>query len=101
MGAYFVVGNEKGGGRKINRLYGHVGPTALARMGHKTSASGILDLRQRTFGRYSTIAKIIPRKPGWTPFPPRCTSSEIEAGSLQPVRKTSIDNRLSAAGGRA
>ena len=50
MAHIIVVGNEKGGAGK-STVSMHVA-TALARMGHKVSALD-LDLRQRTFGRYS------------------------------------------------
>src|SRR6056297_2386368 len=50
MAHIIVVGNEKGGAGKAT-VSMHVA-TALARMGHKTSALD-LDLRQRTFGRYA------------------------------------------------
>jgi chromosome partitioning protein len=53
MARIIVVGNEKGGSGKSTTCM-HVA-TALARMGHKVGALD-LDLRQRTFGRYSRTA---------------------------------------------
>ena len=50
MAHIIVVGNEKGGAGK-STVSMHVA-TALSRMGHKVSTLD-LDLRQRTFGRYS------------------------------------------------
>lgn len=50
MAHIIVVGNEKGGAGK-STVSMHVA-TALARMGHRVNAID-LDLRQRTFGRYT------------------------------------------------
>ncbi|MEE4188097.1 MAG: division plane positioning ATPase MipZ, partial [Roseobacter sp.] len=50
MAHIIVVGNEKGGAGK-STVSMHVA-TALARMGHKINALD-LDLRQRTFSRYT------------------------------------------------
>ncbi|WP_299963200.1 division plane positioning ATPase MipZ [uncultured Roseobacter sp.] len=54
MAHIIVVGNEKGGAGK-STVSMHVA-TALARMGHRVNALD-LDLRQRTFGRYTENRK--------------------------------------------
>lgn len=94
MAHIIVVGNEKGGAGK-STVSMHVA-TALARMGHKTSALD-LDLRQRTFGRYSdNRAKFIQQSGLDLPSPRFHDLPEVASDQLRPGENV-YDRRLSAA----
>lgn len=94
MAHIIVVGNEKGGAGK-STVSMHVA-TALARMGHKVSALD-LDLRQRTFGRYTENRQAFLRKAGIElPSPQVHDLPEIAADALKPGENI-YDHRLSAA----
>lgn len=94
MAHIIVIGNEKGGAGK-STVSMHVG-TALARLGHKVSALD-LDLRQKTFGRYTQNRRAFLEKSGLDlPSPSYRELPEIEAGHLKPGENV-YDRRLSAA----
>lgn len=94
MAHIIVVGNEKGGAGK-STVSMHVA-TALARMGHKTSALD-LDLRQRTFGRYAENRAKFMEKSGLNlPSPRYHEMPEVAADQLKPGENV-YDRRLSAA----
>ena len=94
MAHIIVVGNEKGGAGK-STVSMHVA-TALARMGHKTSALD-LDLRQKTFGRYSANRIRFLEKSGVNlPSPRYRDLPEIDQSGLRPGENL-YDRRLSAA----
>ncbi|MEM6889550.1 MAG: division plane positioning ATPase MipZ [Pseudomonadota bacterium] len=94
MAHIIVVGNEKGGAGK-STVSMHVA-TALARMGHRVGALD-LDLRQRTFGRYTenrrsfiSKAKLALSSPDLHELP------DISPDALKPGENI-YDHRLSAA----
>ena len=94
MAHIIVVGNEKGGAGK-STVSMHVA-TAIARMGHKVSALD-LDLRQRTFGRYTENRNEFLRKSGLAlPSPRTHKLPEIAPETLKPGENI-YDHRLSAA----
>lgn len=94
MAHIIVVGNEKGGAGK-STVAMHVA-TALARMGHKTSALD-LDLRQKTFGRYAANrARFIEKSSMSLPSPRYHDLPEVDQASLKPGENM-YDRRLSAA----
>ena len=94
MAHIIVVGNEKGGAGK-STVSMHVA-TALARMGHKVSAID-LDLRQRTFGRYTENRAAFLAKAGLAlPSPYTHPLPEIAPETLEPGENI-YDHRLSAA----
>ena len=94
MAHIIVVGNEKGGAGK-STVSMHVA-TALARMGHKVSALD-LDLRQKTFGRYSHNRAKFQEKTGIElPSPHYRDLPEVDRDSLKPGENV-YDRRLSAA----
>jgi len=94
MAHIIVVGNEKGGAGK-STVSMHVA-TALARMGHKVSALD-LDLRQKTFGRYSENRAKFLAKSGLTlPTPDYHDLPAVAPSALKPGENI-YDHRLSAA----
>ncbi|KAG1715172.1 Sporulation initiation inhibitor protein Soj [Nymphon striatum] len=94
MAHIIVVGNEKGGAGK-STVSMHVA-TALARMGHRVGALD-LDLRQKTFGRYSANrAKHLETLGFDLPGPTYLDLPEIDQSSLKPGENI-YDHRLSAA----
>jgi len=94
MAHIIVVGNEKGGAGK-STVSMHVA-TALARMGHKISALD-LDLRQKTFGRYSeNRAKFLAASGLSLPSADYHELPEIDKSVLKPGENI-YDHRLSAA----
>ncbi|MEM1350780.1 MAG: division plane positioning ATPase MipZ [Pseudomonadota bacterium] len=94
MAHIIVVGNEKGGAGK-STVSMHVA-TALARMGHTISALD-LDLRQRTFGRYTENRAAFMKKAGLNLASPKThTLPEIAPETLKPGENI-YDHRLSAA----
>ncbi|MCR9147391.1 MAG: division plane positioning ATPase MipZ [Rhodobacteraceae bacterium] len=94
MAHIIVVGNEKGGAGK-STVSMHVA-TALARLGHKVSALD-LDLRQKTFGRYTQNRASYLKKSGLDlPSPRYHELPEIDAAKLKPGENV-YDRRLSAA----
>jgi chromosome partitioning protein len=94
MAHIIVVGNEKGGAGK-STVSMHIA-TALARMGHKVSALD-LDLRQRTFGRFSDNRRAFLKDSGLDlPSARSHDLPEINANELQPGENV-YDHRLSAA----
>lgn len=94
MAHIIVVGNEKGGAGK-STVSMHVA-TALARLGHKVSALD-LDLRQKTFGRYSVNRAAFLEKSGLAlPSPYYHDLPEVDQSSLKPGENV-YDRRLSAA----
>ena len=94
MAHIIVVGNEKGGAGK-STVSMHVA-TALARMGHKVSALD-LDLRQRTFGRYTENRAAFLQKTGLSLASARVHElPEIPPSTLKPGENI-YDHRLSAA----
>ena len=94
MAHIIVVGNEKGGAGK-STVSMHVA-TALARMGHKISALD-LDLRQRTFGRYTeNRAHFLKKAELPLPSPNAHPLPEIAIETLKPGENI-YDHRLSAA----
>ncbi|MGA9250956.1 MAG: division plane positioning ATPase MipZ [Roseobacter sp.] len=94
MAHIIVVGNEKGGAGK-STVSMHVA-TALARMGHKISALD-LDLRQRTFGRYTeNRANFLKKAELSLPSPNAHPLPEIALETLKPGENI-YDHRLSAA----
>jgi chromosome partitioning protein len=94
MAHIIVVGNEKGGAGK-STVSMHVA-TALARMGHKISALD-LDLRQRTFGRYTeNRASFLKKAELSLPSPNAHPLPEIALETLKPGENI-YDHRLSAA----
>ncbi len=94
MAHIIVVGNEKGGAGK-STVSMHVA-TALARMGHTVSALD-LDLRQKTFGRYTQNRASYLKKSGLDlPSPRYHELPEIDAAKLKPGENV-YDRRLSAA----
>lgn len=94
MAHIIVVGNEKGGAGK-STVSMHVA-TALARLGHAVSALD-LDLRQKTFGRYTHNRKTFLEKSGLDlPSPRYHELPEIDAAKLKPGENV-YDRRLSAA----
>ena len=94
MAHIVVVGNEKGGAGK-STVAMHVA-TALSRMGHKVSALD-LDLRQKTFGRYSMNRERFMEKSGLDlPSPRYHDLPEVDHSSLRPGENV-YDRRLSAA----
>ena len=94
MAHIIVVGNEQGGpGNSTVSM--HVA-TALARLGHKVAALD-LDLRQKTFGRYSTNRAQFLEKSGLSlPSPEYHDLPEINPTQLKPGENI-YDHRLSAA----
>ena len=94
MAHIIVVGNEKGGAGK-STVSMHVA-TALARLGHKTSALD-LDLRQRTFGRYADNRAKFMKKSGLNlPSPRFHDLPDVANDQLRPGENV-YDRRLSAA----
>lgn len=94
MAHIIVVGNEKGGAGK-STVSMHVA-TALARMGHKVSALD-LDLRQKTFGRYTANRARFLEKSGLNlPSPRYHELPEVDPAVLRPGENV-YDRRLSAA----
>jgi chromosome partitioning protein len=94
MAHIIVVGNEKGGAGK-STVSMHVA-TALARMGHRVSALD-LDLRQRTFGRYTENRMEFLKKAGLSLASPKTYPlPEIAPETLKPGENI-YDHRLSAA----
>ncbi|MEM6341665.1 MAG: division plane positioning ATPase MipZ [Pseudomonadota bacterium] len=94
MAHIIVVGNEKGGAGK-STVSMHVS-TALARLGHKVSGLD-LDLRQRTFGRYSENRKtFLSNAELELPGPAVHELPEIDPDSLRPGENI-YDQRLSVA----
>ncbi len=94
MAHIIVVGNEKGGAGK-STVSMHVA-SALARMGHKVSALD-LDLRQKTFGRYSeNRAKFMEKSGLDLPSPRYHDLPEVPQDQLKPGENV-YDRRLSAA----
>ena len=94
MAHIIVVGNEKGGAGK-STVSMHVA-TALARLGHKVAALD-LDLRQKTFGRYSANRSKFMATSGLDlPSPSYHELPEISAAQLKPGENV-YDHRLSAA----
>lgn len=94
MAHIIVVGNEKGGAGK-STVSMHVA-TALARMGYKVGALD-LDLRQRTFGRFTENRHAFLKKSGLTlPSPRTHNLPEIAPETLKPGENI-YDHRLSAA----
>ncbi|WP_187430545.1 Iron-sulfur cluster carrier protein [Roseobacter fucihabitans] len=94
MAHIIVVGNEKGGAGK-STVSMHVA-TALARMGHKVSALD-LDLRQRTFGRYSENRTSFLLKEGLTLPSPYTHDLPDVTQDAQMQGENVHDHRLSAA----
>ncbi len=81
MAHIIVVGNEKGGAGK-STVSMHVA-TALSRMGHKVGCLD-LDLRQRTFGRYTENRRKFCDKSALSlPGPTYHELPEIDAATLQ------------------
>lgn len=94
MAHIIVVGNEKGGAGK-STVSMHVA-TALARMGHRISALD-LDLRQRTFSRYTENRRAFLEKAGLDLASPNTHAlPEIAPETLKPGENI-YDHRLSAA----
>ncbi len=94
MAHIIVVGNEKGGAGK-STVSIHVA-TALARMGHRVAVLD-LDLRQKTFARYTENRKRFMQEAGLDlPFPSYHDLPEIDPESLQPGENI-YDHRLSSA----
>ncbi|MEP2640351.1 division plane positioning ATPase MipZ [Roseobacter sp.] len=94
MAHIIVVGNEKGGAGK-STVSMHVA-TALARMGFNVGALD-LDLRQRTFGRYTENRQAFLASAGLTLASPKVHElPEIPAEHLKPGENI-YDHRLSAA----
>ncbi|GFE49737.1 ATPase [Roseobacter cerasinus] len=94
MAHIIVVGNEKGGAGK-STVSMHVA-TALARMGHRVGALD-LDLRQRTFGRYTENRRAFLQKAGLDLASPFTRDlPEVPAETLQPGENI-YDHRLSIA----
>lgn len=94
MAHIIVVGNEKGGAGK-STVSMHVA-TALARMGKTVSALD-LDLRQKTFGRYSDNRKAFVAKSGVDlPSPFYHELPEVDQSVLDPGENL-YDRRLSEA----
>ena len=94
MAHIIVVGNEKGGAGK-STVSMHLA-TALARMGHKVSGLD-LDLRQRTFGRYTeNRAAFLKQAKLDLPSATLADLPEVEPGSLRPGENM-YDHRLSVA----
>lgn len=94
MAHIIVVGNEKGGAGK-STVSMHVA-TALARLGHRVGALD-LDLRQRTFGRYSENRAVFLAKSGLSlPGPVYIDLPEADASTLKDGENP-YDQRLSAA----
>lgn len=94
MAHIIVVGNEKGGAGK-STVSIHVA-TALARMGHRVAVLD-LDLRQKTFARYTENRKRFMAEAGLDlPFPAYHDLPEVDPASLQPGENI-YDHRLSAA----
>ena len=94
MAHIIVVGNEKGGAGK-STVSMHVA-TALARMGHKVSALD-LDLRQRTFARYTENRRDFLKQAELDlPSPDVHDLPEISPDQLRPGENI-YDHRLSAA----
>lgn len=94
MAHIIVVGNEKGGAGK-STMSMHIA-TALARMGHRVGALD-LDLRQKTFGRYSDNRRKFLAEIGVDlPSPQYHDLPEIDPATLQSGENI-YDVRLSAA----
>lgn len=94
MAHIIVVGNEKGGAGK-STVSMHVA-TALSRMGHKTSALD-LDLRQKTFGRYSHNRALFLEKSDLDlPSPRYFDLPDVDPAKLRPGENV-YDRRLSVA----
>lgn len=94
MAHIIVVGNEKGGAGK-STVSMHVA-TALARLGHKVSALD-LDLRQKTFGRYSENRRKFLEKSGLNLASPYYHDlPEVDPETLKQGENI-YDRRLSAA----
>ncbi|RKF13996.1 ATPase [Roseovarius spongiae] len=94
MAHIIVVGNEKGGAGK-STVSMHVA-TALARMGHQTSALD-LDLRQKTFGRYADNRRTFMKKSGLDlPSAYYHDLPEVHQSALKPGENV-YDRRLSEA----
>ena len=94
MAHIIVVGNEKGGAGK-STVSMHVA-TALARMGHKVSALD-LDLRQRTFGRYTENRTAFLAKAGLALASPNTHDLPDIAPETLKEGENIYDHRLSAA----
>lgn len=94
MAHIIVVGNEKGGAGK-STMSMHIA-TALARMGHKVGALD-LDLRQKTFGRYTENRRKFLEAAGLDlPGPDYHELPEMDADQVKPGENI-YDLRLSAA----
>ncbi len=94
MAHIIVVGNEKGGAGK-STVSMHVA-TALARMGHKVGGLD-LDLRQRTFGRYTENRIAFCAREGVDlPTPEYSDLPDVDKDQLDPGENI-FDRRLSAA----
>jgi len=94
MAHIIVVGNEKGGAGK-STVSMHVA-TALARLGNTVSALD-LDLRQKTFGRYSENRKAYLGRAGLSlPSPLYHELPEVDESALLPGENM-YDRRLSEA----
>lgn len=94
MAHIIVIGNEKGGAGK-STVSMHVA-TALARMGHRVGALD-LDLRQKTFGRYSENRQRFLASEGLDlPSARYVDLPEVDQASLAPGENP-FDQRLAAA----
>ncbi|PSL22307.1 division plane positioning ATPase MipZ [Shimia abyssi] len=94
MAHIIVVGNEKGGAGK-STLSMHIA-TALVRMGHRVGGLD-LDLRQKTFGRYTENRKAFLKQADIElPSPSYIDLPEIDPESLK-TGENIYDHRLSAA----
>lgn len=94
MAHIIVVGNEKGGSGKSTTCM-HVA-TALARLGHRVGALD-LDLRQRTFGRYTENRRAYFERTGLSlPSPDLQDLPEADTASLAPGENP-FDQRLTTA----
>lgn len=94
MAYIIVVGNEKGGSGKSTTSM-HVS-TALARLGHRVGVLD-LDLRQRSFGRYTENRAAFMAKSGLNlPSPRLFDLPEVDPSTLTPAENP-YDHRLSAA----
>ena len=94
MAHIIVTGNEKGGSGKSTTAM-HIA-TALARMGHRVGGLD-LDLRQKTFGRYTENRNQFLARSGLTlPSPHYIELPELDATTLT-QGEDPFDQRLSAA----
>lgn len=91
MAHIIVVGNEKGGSGKSTTCM-HVA-TALVRMGHRVGAMD-LDVRQRSFGRYTENRTAFQNRAGITlPSPSYLPLPEADEAALAPNENV-LDRRL-------